>query len=236
MQIIISPAKQMKTIEDNCFETTCPLFLNQVNQLKNILCQMDVETIQKYMKCSQTIAQKTYHSYQTFDKQIKSPALLSYSGIQYQYMACDVFTDDEISYLQNHLWILSGLYGALRPLDEIVNYRLEMQTKIPFSLYDFWKDQLSKVIPQEPILNLASEEYAKCIRKYRELIDVSFCEFNGKKYVEKGVYAKMARGRMVRFLAEHKIENIEQIKRFCDLGYSYSNSLSHKNQMVFIKN
>lgn len=235
MQIIISPAKQMKTVEDNCFNTTSPLFLNQTKDLKETLQQMDVETLKKYMKCSESIAKKTWHYYQTFDSQIKSPAILSYSGIQYQYMACDVFTDDEISYLQNHLWILSGLYGALRPLDEIVNYRLEMQTKIPFSLYEYWKDTLANTIPEDPILNLASEEYAKCIRKYREVIDVSFCEYNGKKYVEKGVYAKMARGRMVRYLAEHQVEDIEQIKRFCDLGYSYSDSLSHENLIVFIK-
>lgn len=226
----------MKTIEDNCFITTSPLFLNQTKELKDILCQMDVETLKKYMKCSDAIAKKTYQMYQSFDSQIKSPAILSYSGIQYQYMACDVFTDDEISYLQDHLWILSGLYGALRPLDEIVNYRLEMQTKLPFSLYEFWKDQLSNIIPKGPILNLASEEYAKCIRKYRELVDVSFCEFNGKKYVEKGVYAKMARGRMVRYLAENQIEDIEQIKRFSDLGYTYSDSLSHENLIVFVKN
>lgn len=116
-----------------------------------------------------------------------TPAILSYSGIQYQYMAPHVFTDDSNQIYSrasvHSFWIL----WSLKPLDAITPYRLEMQTKCPFSLYDFWKDDLAKQI-DEPILNLASEEYAKIIRKYKPLIDVRFVEENGK---EKGVYAKM---------------------------------------------
>ena len=106
-----------------------------------------------------------------------------------------------------------------------------MQTIFPFSFYVFWKDDLSNQI-DEPILNLASEEYAKTIRKYKPLIDVRFVEENGK---EKGVYAKMARGAMVRYLAENQIENIKDITQFSDLGYTFDASQSTEKNYIFKK-
>ncbi len=139
-------------------------------------------------------------------------------------------TDDQIKYIQEHLYILSGFYGLLKPLDAITPYRLEMQTKCPFSLYDFWKDNLANQI-DEPILNLASEEYAKIIRKYKPLID-ALSKKNGK---EKGVYAKMARGAMVRYLAENQIENIKDITQFSDLGYTFDASQSTEKNYIFEK-
>ena len=160
-----------------------------------------------------------------------TPAILSYSGIQYQYMAPHVFTDDQMKYIQEHLYILSGFYGLLRPLDAITPYRLEMQTKCPFSLYEFWKEDLAKQV-DEPILNLASEEYAKIIRKYKPLVDVRFIEENGK---EKGVYAKMARGAMVRYLAENKIEHIKDIASFNELDYVFDASQSTEKLYIFQK-
>ena len=154
-----------------------------------------------------------------------TPAIFAYSGIQYQYMASQVLNDDELDYLQKHLYILSGLYGLLRPLDEIVIYRLEMQTKCPFSLYDFWQDTIANQI-QEPILNLASEEYAKVIRKYKPVIDVKFLNANS-------VHAKMARGAMVHFLAENQIENVEDITSFQEQSFIFDNQRSTPSQYVF---
>lgn len=178
----------MKIIDDVVIQCTTPLFLLKTTKLLHHLQSLDYEELKSYLKCSDTIAKTTFEQFQnmSLDKNY-TPAILSYSGIQYQYMAPHVFTDDQMKYIQEHLYILSGFYGLLRPLDAITPYRLEMQTKCPFSLYDFWKEDLAKQI-DEPILNLASEEYAKIIRKYKPLVDVRFIEENGK---EKGVYAKM---------------------------------------------
>ena len=151
-------------------------------------------------------------------------------------MHSQVFDDSELDFLQNHLYILSALYGLLKPLDEIRCYRLEMQAKIPFRLYDFWKDDLARQINDPILLNLASEEYAKCIRKYKKLIDVRFVEKHKDKYVEKGVYAKMARGAMVRFIAINRIENIEEIKNFKEFDYEYAPEMSHEFLYVFKRN
>ena len=171
----------MKMIDDINIECTTPLFLSKTSKLLNHIKSLEYSELKSYLKCSDTIAQSTYDQFQNMrlDKNT-TPAILSYSGIQYQYMAPHVFTDDQMKYIQQHLYILSGFYGLLKPLDAITPYRLEMQTKCPFSLYDFWKDDLAKQM-DEPILNLASEEYAKIIRKYKPLVDVRFIEENGKE-------------------------------------------------------
>ena len=232
MKIIISPAKKMKMIDDINIECTTPMFLYKTTELLNHIQSLEYSELKSYLKCSDTIAQTTYDQFHNMSlNKDTTPAILSYSGIQYQYMAPHVFTDDQIKYIQEHLYILSGIYGLLKPLDAITPYRLEMQTKCPFSLYDFWKDDLANQI-DEPILNLASEEYAKTIRKYKPLIDVRFVEENGK---EKGVYAKMARGAMVRFLAENQIENINDITHFSDLGYTFDVSQSTEKNYIFKK-
>ena len=174
----------MKIIDDVVIQCTTPLFLLKTTKLLHHLQSLDYEELKSYLKCSDTIAKTTFEQFQnmSLDKNY-TPAILSYSGIQYQYMAPHVFTDDQMKYIQEHLYILSGFYGLLRPLDAITPYRLEMQTKCPFSLYDFWKENLAKQI-NEPILNLASEEYAKIIRKYKPLVDVRFIEENGKEKKE----------------------------------------------------
>ena len=140
-----------------------------------------------------------------------TPALLAYDGIQYTYMAPAVFEDGQFDYVQEHLRILSGFYGVVKPLDGVVPYRLEMQAKAAVSghknLYDFWGDSLYQEVMDESgiLINLASKEYSKCIEKYLRpedrYITCIFGELEGGRVVQKGVYAKMARGEMVRFMA-----------------------------------
>ncbi|MBB5183769.1 peroxide stress protein YaaA [Catenisphaera adipataccumulans] len=231
MQIIIAPAKQIKTSED-VLPMSSPIFLQEAKYLAEQIRRLDDGQLKKLLKCSDALVQKTKRQYQNIDAE-HSPAIMAYSGIQYQYMAPDVMTDEQLQYLQDHLRILSGLYGILRPFDAIVPYRLEMQAKFEHkNLYAFWGRKLADTL-EGPILNLASEEYAKCIRPYKELIDVRFLESTHK---EKGVYVKMARGRMVRFLAEEQIETPEDIKKFRELDYRYDPSESSRNQFVFIRN
>lgn len=236
MNIIISPAKQMRIVDDFYSEIqTQPLFETQANQLVQQLQDLTYDQYKAIMKCSDKIALPAYENIQNFDfNHQKSPAILSYSGIQYQYMAPEVFTDQQIEYVQNHLFILSGLYGILRPLDNIQPYRLEMQAKLNGSLYQFWGDKLARCL-EKPILNLASEEYAKCIRKYKAMIDVRFCQEENGKLIEKGVYAKMARGSMVRYMAEHNATEISQLYNFNELGYIYHPEHSTDTLLSYIK-
>ncbi|MDO4467500.1 MAG: peroxide stress protein YaaA [Bacillota bacterium] len=235
MQIIISPAKQMK-MKDDCFGTmTTPIFLERSKELVKEIQSLDYDALKRTMKISDKLTKETYDTYASFDfEKNKTPALFAYSGIQYQYMAPDVLDDDSLQFLQEHLRILSGLYGILKPFDGIVSYRLEMQTKLSYSLYSYWKDALSQQL-EEPILNLASEEYAKCIRKYKKLVDVRFCEEENGKLKEKGVYVKMARGAMVRYIAENKINDLEGIIHFSEQDYLFSPEHSNDSLLVFIR-
>ena len=158
-------------------------------------------------------------------------------------MAPSVFEDSQFEYVQNHLRILSTFYGVLKPLDGVTPYRLEMQAKVGIgdakNLYEYWGDMLycSVIDNSRIIINLASKEYSKSIEKYLTLRDkyitIVFCELLGDKLVTKGTYAKMARGEMVRFMAENSIENPEDIKKFDRLGYAFRYDLSSDTEYIF---
>ena len=174
-----------------------------------------------------------------------TPALLSYDGIQYTYMAPVVFEDSQYDYVQENLRILSGFYGVLKPMDGVTPYRLEMQTKAAVDghkdLYDFWGDRLYRVVLDESrtVINLASKEYSKCVEKYLQeedrYITCVFGELENGKVVQKGVYAKMARGEMVRFMAEKKIQDPGEMKGFDWSGYRFRDDLSTEKDYVFIR-
>ena len=174
-----------------------------------------------------------------------TPALLAYDVIQYTYMAPAVFEDGQFDYVQEHLRILSGFYGVVKPLDSVVSYRLEMQAKAAVdghkNLYDFWGDSMYQEVMDESgiLINLASKEYSKCIEKYLRpgdrYITCIFGEPEGGRVVQKGVYAKMARGEMVRFMAGIHAEEPEQIKAFDWSGYHFDEDRSSDTEYVFIQ-
>lgn len=246
MKIIISPSKKIK-LDQTLQATTNPLFLNETNLLVNRLKNYSIDEIEKDFKCSKKIAEETFNVYQNFDIEKNfAPAIFSFSGIQYTKMASKVFTKQELEYLEKHLLIIDALYGILTPLTRINNYRLSLENKISInkdnSLYNFWLDKIYKEIYKEndAILNLASEEYALIVRKYlskkNRFIDVKFYEKENDKLIEKGVYVKIARGLMVRYIAENQLENIKDITSFNEANYLYNKDLSHENLIVFTRN
>ena len=176
---------------------------------------MSYEELKTLWACSDKIARENLLRIQQMDlMQNVSAALASYDGIQYQYMAPQVFPEDYYGYVQEHLCILSGFYGILRPLDGVVPYRLEMQARARVlnakDLYEFWGERLYSFLWEEEkedlvIVNLASKEYSLGVEKWvkppARLLTVVFAEESGGKRIQKGTAAKMARGEMVRFLA-----------------------------------
>ena len=246
MRIIISPAKKMNVDTDSFACQGLPQFLPKTEQLYERLRGMSYEKLKALWKCNDQIAKLNYERLQTRDlRQGLTPAILSYEGIQYQYMAPGVFTDDELDYVQKHLRILSGFYGVLRPFDGVTPYRLEMQAKLRIcdakDLYSFWGDSIAKTLFSETdcILNLASQEYSRCVSAHLtdgvQFITCLFCERKNGKLIEKGTLCKMARGEMVRYMAEHQIETAEKIKAFDRLGYRFAQSESNQTTYTFIK-
>lgn len=243
MKIIISPAKKMM-YEDIIPYKQMPVLLNKTESLMQYLKGLSYDELKKLLSCNDDIASLNFKRYEDMDLYRNlTPAILSYDGIQYKYMAPQVFENSYFEYIEKHLRIISGFYGVLKPFDGITPYRLEMQAKLKTdfcsSLYDFWGDNIYREVKDDLIINLASEEYAKTVRRYLEddvrFVDCIFGEMIGGKVREKGVYVKMARGEMVRFMAENDIQDINDIKNFNRLSFSYNDYLSEENKFVFLK-
>lgn len=246
MRIIISPAKKMRTDTDTLDYQQLPLFVKETEKLLAYLRKLSYDEIKALWNCNDRIGAQNYERIRNMDLYRNlTPAILAFEGIQYQYMAPVVFQTPEFTYLEKHLRILSGFYGMLRPFDGVVPYRLEMQAKpgrANFnSLYEFWSGRLAEQLFSESrcIVNLASKEYSKCISGYlnphTRFITCVFGERTGSKIIEKGTLVKMARGEMVRFMAEKQITDPEELKTFNRLDYTFAKELSDVNTYLFIK-
>lgn len=247
MKIIISPAKKMNIDTDTLAFRSMPVFLSETEELLAWMRHLTFAEAKAIWKCNDKIAEQNYRRFQEMDLERNlTPAVIAYEGIQYQYMAPAVFGGAQTDYIQEHLRILSGFYGVLKPFDGVTLYRLEMQAKASEAgdLYKFWGDKLYREVAGEEkdgglILNLASKEYSKCIEKYLTpedtYVTVVFGELADGKVKQKGTLAKMARGEMVRYLAENKVEDPERIKGFDRLGYCFEETLSNEKEYVFLK-
>lgn len=248
MRIIISPAKKMK-VDRDCFAVkTAPCFLDDAKVLMREIRKLSYEEAKALWKCNDKLTELNVSRFAEMDvAQCLTPALVSYEGLQYQYMAPGVFTEKALAYAEEHLRILSGFYGVLRPFDGVVPYRLEMQAMLRVNgkrnLYDFWGDRLYWNLMEENrdgvIVNLASKEYSCAVEPYVapscRFITVVFAEEAEGKLKQKGTLAKMARGEMVRFLAESGVRDPGGIKEFDAMGYRFREELSDERKFVFVK-
>jgi len=246
VRIIISPAKQMRIDTDSYECNDLPAFMEKTEVLMEWIRSLTYEEQKKLWACSDKIARQNAERFAHMNlRNNLTPALLAYDGIQYTYMAPTVFEDGQYDYVQEHLRILSGFYGVVKPMDGVVPYRLEMQAKAAVvghkNLYDFWGDDLYQEVMDDSrvLINLAAKEYSKCIEKYLQpedrFITCIFGEPVGDKIVQKGVYAKMARGEMVRFMAGAGVEEPEQLKEFNWSGYHYDEERSTDHEYVFVR-
>ncbi len=246
MRLIIAPAKQMRVDNDTFLCSDLPEFIEKTCGLKDWINSLSYEEQKKLWACSDKIAAENHERFANMNlKANLTPAVLAYDGIQYTYMAANVFERRHFDYVNEHLRILSGFYGVLKPMDGVVPYRLEMQAKATpggcKSLYDFWGGSLYRsVLPGDRvIINLASKEYSRCVEKYIQpgdrFINIVFGELSGGRVVQKGVYAKMARGEMVRFAAEINARTPDDLKAFNTRGYKLDEARSADNQFVFIR-
>lgn len=263
LQVIISPAKQMREAQDAFEVLGLPLFARETARLHRAL--LDIERnegsggLQELWNVSDKLLGScldTLHEFEPISKNDDlvnpdiarniSPAVMSYHGIQYQSMAPEVMDAEQLAWLQDHLWILSGLYGCVRPFHAVEPYRLEMGAKLAVDnacdLYAFWDDKLAWTIApagsNTTIVNLASVEYAKAVLPHLGAdVTVVTCLFgegvrNGKP-IQRSTASKKARGSMVRWMAENKLEDASKLTAF-DVGYRQVPELSNKNTLVFL--
>ena len=245
MRIIISPAKKMNIDRDSFAVEATPQFLADTERLMAALGAMSDGELQTLWKCYDAIAQQNVARLRDMDlRRGLTPAILSYEGIQYRYMAPRVMEAGQLDYLRERLRILSGFYGLLRPFDGVTPYRLEMQARLSVDgakdLYAFWGCRLAENLAGETdwVLNLASKEYSRAVEPHLppgvRFLTCTFGEWRDGKVVEKGTLCKMARGQMVRWLAENRIEQAEDIRAFSDLEYRFAPDLSDMDHFTFI--
>ena len=238
MKIIISPAKKMIEDMDSFDISKLPIFKDKAEVLLTWLKSKNYDELKNIWKCNDKIAKLNYDRVQdmNLDENL-TPAVMAYSGIQYQAMGPQVFTQEALQRAAKDLYIISGFYGILGAMDGITPYRLEMQAKVDINdhhtLYQFWGDSIYQEL-------LASKEYSKAIERYLKpqdkFITCSFKKEKNGKYVQQATAAKQARGDMVRYILENNIKEIDEIKNFSVNGYQYEPQFSTDTELVFIKN
>ncbi len=253
MQIILSPAKLMNFGEtDKNIKTTQPQFLDKTEQLVEVCQQLTESEISAAMKINPKMAREVHEFFQTyhFKSTPKRAASLAYNGIAYKGLNAHDFTKEDFDFAQRHLNIISGLYGILRPLDEIRPYRLEMMRKIVpqgyKTLYDFWQETLNKHLTaqlkkdENVIINVASNEYSKVVQKSKlpkgaKIIDIQFLQQENGNLKQIVVHSKKARGLMSRFIIKNRLVHHEEVKAFDYEGYFFYPSLSDEKRWTFVR-
>ena len=248
MLLVISPAKTLDYSNPEYSSHTQPDFPGEVKDLVGVLRKKSASEISKLMHLSDSLASLNEERYKTF-RETFSPenskqALLAFKGEVYAKMEADQFSAADLEFAQQHLRILSGLYGILNPNDLVAPYRLEMKTKLPVkkaeNLYQFWGDKVAKQLRKDTdyLVNLASDEYSKVVLPFWDkdkVITPVFMEENEGKPKVVMMYAKNARGKMARFIIEQGIENLSDMQGFDLDGYRFETERSIENRLVFLR-
>ena len=253
MIFLLSPAKTLDFSEASYPESHTPRHLADTAKLVDLLRPMDAGQLQQLMSISEKLAVLNANRYRDFATPFTAdnakPAVLAFQGDVYRGLRAESFDDNDLRFADQHIRILSGLYGMLRPLDLIQPYRLEMGTKLENSkgknLYDFWgtllTDQMNKDLAatqSNTVVNLASKEYFKAVQPDKlegRLLDIDFKEHRDGKHKIIALFAKQARGMMCHYAVKHRIAEPEQLKNFDMDGYSYNETLSSEMHWIFTR-
>ncbi|MFK7907741.1 MAG: peroxide stress protein YaaA [Chitinophagales bacterium] len=255
MLTLLSPAKTLD------FETppttdvhSQAVLLENAQYLVKKLKKFSVSQIGDLMHLSEKLADLNHHRYANFRTPFTpdnaKQAILAFKGDVYVGLDAESFSAEDFGFAQDHLRILSGLYGLLRPLDLMQAYRLEMGTKLKVTptknnLYKYWDTQITKKInevleaqEEKVLVNLASNEYFKAVKpKLVEgrILTPVFKDFKNGQYKVISFFAKKARGSMARYIIQNRITNLDDIKAFDTNGYYYKKELSKENEWVFVR-
>lgn len=264
MFAVVSPAKKMKVQPLKSPLVTMPVFSTQTTELVKVMQTKTKEDIQKLMKVSEKIATLNVERFEGFDLSTPSPetevvgdpAVGLFAGDTYQGLDAQTLSQEDLEFAQNHLGILSGLYGILSPLDAIQPYRLEMGTRLQTdkgkNLYQFWGNQVTDALAKKlsggakTLINLASNEYFSVLDAQRlknefgiDTITPVFKEIDKKNGTGKmkiiSFNAKRARGMMARYIIQHRLDEPEALKNFAEGGYTFRNDLSSESEYLFVR-
>jgi cytoplasmic iron level regulating protein YaaA (DUF328/UPF0246 family) len=254
MIILLSPAKTVDfETATNISEYSTPEFIKEAAIIAKELKKLSFNELKKVLEVSQKLAELNFERYKVWqpehDLQNAKQAILTFKGDVFTGLSAENLSIDDLQYAQDHLVILSALYGILRPLDLIRPFRIEMAAKFSLpgfkNLYEYWGETIKTHLKEkindhenQTIINLASEEYYKAIKPKQiktKIITPVFKELKGDKYKIVSIYAKRARGLMTSYIIKNRIADPENLKFFENEGYFYNDPLSDENNWVFTR-
>lgn len=254
MLLVISPAKTLDyETPPSTTRFTLPHYLDDAQTLIGLLRQLSPLQLGELMQLSDKLAALNVARYDSWTPDFHpgnaKQALLAFKGDVYTGMRAEDFSEADLDFAQDHLRMLSGLYGLLRPLDLMQPYRLEMGTRLANpagrDLYAYWGERISLGLNQalaeqgdDVLLNLASNEYFSAVRKdalKAQVIDVQFRDLKNGQYKIISFHAKKARGAMARFVIKERITKTTDLTQFAEDGYRFSRENSSSDNLVFLR-
>lgn len=252
MLLVISPAKSLDfTPAAPGIPATAPTMSADIEQLAKVTRKLKARDLKSLMSISDNLALLNYERFQAFDPHGEDgvQAALAFNGDVYAGLKARTLDKSALNWAQDHLRILSGLYGVLRPLDVIQPYRLEMGTRLKTrrgeSLYDFWGPRIAEQLnlaaeghPDPTLINLASQEYFGSVRQDALRIPLVTCQFKELQDGEArtlSFFAKRARGMMARYVIDRRLDRPEGLKAFSEGGYSFDARRSNDREWVFVR-
>ena len=248
MIIVVSPAKKLDMGLVNA-ATTVPQFASDAEVVANAAKKLSVKGLRDLMRISEDLAKLNKARFSAFGEQERKAAVYAFAGDTYQGFEAATLDGDAMRWAQDHMRILSGLYGVLRPLDEIEPYRLEMGSKLKIgrkpSLYAYWGDRIAQALNEQAeqtgdqvLVNCASQEYFGAVDQAAlklRVITPTFYETHAKGPRIVSFYAKRARGAMARFIVENRLTDPESLQDFTVGGYQYMPEMSSENDPVYLR-
>lgn len=249
MLVVVSPAKKMDMTPVAGITATRPAFHGEAEALVRVARGLGAEGLQRLMKISPSLARLNAGRFAAFGTMNEKPAAFAFAGDTYQGLEARSLDPDEMAWAQDHLRILSGLYGVLRPLDAIEPYRLEMGSRLATArgrtLYDFWGDRIARALKDqaaavgtEVLVNCASQEYFGAVDEAAlglRVITPVFMEDRGGAAKIVSFYAKRARGAMARFIIQNRLSDPASLLDFDTGGYAHAPDLSTPGRPVFLR-
>ena len=231
MIIILSHTKTIK--KSHYDNKQAPIFNEKAKQLINRLRTFDKESLKYIYNVNDNILEKLILDINSFGEHLQKVAY-SYDGLVFKYFDVTNFNEEEYNFANNHIIILSAMYGVLKLSDSISNYRLDLNNSIGIDLKKFWYDDINSQFNNEIIVNLASKEYASLIDyKKNKVIDIKFLTKKNNEYKSISTQCKILRGVMAQYIVKNRINEISLIKEFNYNGYKYDPKLSSDEVYVF---
>ena len=249
MLVVISPAKKLNSFLSIDSLPTKPIFSKNATELALVAKRLTLKELKNLMGLSDNLAELNSARFASFGKQRSLPAAFTFAGDTYKGLNVNSLSKSDIEWAQSHLRIISGLYGLLRPLDNIEPYRLEMGSKLKTeqgnNLYEYWNKKIALAINElsdetnsKVLVNCASQEYFQAVDMSSlkpKVINPVFMENkNGENRII-SFYAKKARGLMARYIIENRVRKIDDLKKFNFENYKYRKELSTETNLIFLR-